>query len=175
MQRVSFSITEWTNDLASRLDWVVSPSHKLTEWPVWNFCLVVQQLAWRFNFFACFTRVHCLVACQSRVPTSLHILEYFFTVSHTLSLHNSHLNIRLLSVKIQANLAQNKANKMVDKIEPYKIEGQGVCHYYQWLRILHLWFGGKLWWRREFLSIHDCCSCWVFGGLEFACVIAWGA
>ena len=115
MQRVSFSITEWTNDLASRLDWVVSPSHKLTEWPVWNFCLVVQQLAWRFNFFACFTRVHCLVACQSRVPTSLHILEYFFTVSHTLSLHNSHLNIGFLSAEIQANWHGIKSTKWLIK------------------------------------------------------------
>ena len=57
---------------------------------------------------------------QSRVPASLHNLEYFFTLSHTLSLHGSHLNTGLLIAKIQANLVRNKANKMVDKIQPYK-------------------------------------------------------
>ena len=51
---------------------------------------------------------------QPRVPVSLHNLEQFFTLSHTLPLHDSHLNIGLLIAKIQANLARNKANKMVD-------------------------------------------------------------
>ena len=51
---------------------------------------------------------------QLRVPVSLHNLEQFLTLSHTLPLHDSHLNTGLLIAKIQANLAQNKANKMVD-------------------------------------------------------------
>ena len=51
---------------------------------------------------------------QSRVLASLHKLDQFFTQSHTLLLHDSHLNTRLLIAKIQANLARNKANKMVD-------------------------------------------------------------
>ena len=50
----------------------------------------------------------------------MHNLEHFFTLSYTLPLHDSHLNIRLLIAKIQANLARNKANKMVDKIQPYR-------------------------------------------------------
>ena len=91
MQKVSFSITEWTGDLALRLDWVASPSRELTEWPVWTFFFVMLQLAWRFSFSACFTRVHLLAACkpwatreiQPRVPASLHSLEHFFTLSHT--------------------------------------------------------------------------------------------
>ena len=91
MQKVSFSITEWTGDLTSRLDWVASPSRELTEWPVWTFFFVMLQLAWRFSFSACFTRVHLLAACkpwatreiQPRVPASLHSLEHFFTLSHT--------------------------------------------------------------------------------------------
>ena len=33
---------------------------------------------------------------------------------HTLPLHDSHLNTRLLIAKIQENLTRNKANKMVD-------------------------------------------------------------
>ena len=56
---------------------------------------------------------------QPRVPAYLHNLEQFFTLSHTLSLHDSHLNIGLLIAKIQANLIRNKANKMIDKIQPY--------------------------------------------------------
>ena len=122
MWRVSFSITKWTSDLASQLDRVASPSHELTEWPIWTFCPVVLQLAWQFSFSTCFTRVHLLAACkpwatreiQPRVPALLHSLEYFFTLSHTLPLHDSHLNTGLLIAKLQANLARNKANKMVD-------------------------------------------------------------
>ena len=41
---------------------------------------------------------------QPRVPASLHKLGQFFTLSHTLSLHDSHLNTGLLIAKIQANL-----------------------------------------------------------------------
>ena len=42
---------------------------------------------------------------QPRVSTSLHNLEHFFTLSHSLPLHDSHLNTRLLIAEIQANLA----------------------------------------------------------------------
>ena len=56
---------------------------------------------------------------QLRVYASLHNLEQFFTLSHSLSLYDSHLNTGLLIAKIQVNLARNKANKMVDKIQPY--------------------------------------------------------
>ena len=58
---------------------------------------------------------------QSRVPTSLHNLEQFFTLSHTLPLHDYHLNIGLLIAKIQANFAQNKANKMVDLLPNFSL------------------------------------------------------
>ena len=51
----------------------------------------------------------------------MHTLEIFFTLSHTLPLHDSHLNTGLLITKIQANLAYNKAKKMVDKIQPYNL------------------------------------------------------
>ena len=74
------------------------------------------------SFSACFTHVHLLAACkprvtheiQPRVPTSLHSLEHFFTLSHTLPLHDNYLNTGLLIAKLQENLAWNKANKMVD-------------------------------------------------------------
>ena len=88
-----------------------------------DFCPVVLQLAWLFSSLACSTRVHRLVACkpwasreiQSRVFASLHNLEYCFTLSHTLPLHDSHLNTGLLSTKLQANLSRNKANTWLIK------------------------------------------------------------
>ena len=119
MRRVSFSKQSW---LATWL------SREITEWPDWTFCPVVLQLAWRFSFSACLACVQLLVACkpqatreiQSQVPASLHNLKHFFTLSHTLLFaHDSHINTRLLIAKIQVNLARNKANKMVDKIQPY--------------------------------------------------------
>ena len=127
MRQVNFFTIEWIGDLALRLDWVASPSRELTEWPVWTFCPVVLQLAWRFSFSACFTRVHHLAACQSRatseiqlratreiqsrVPASMHILKHFFTLSHTLPLHDSHLNTRFLSAELQANWHRIKLTK----------------------------------------------------------------
>ena len=59
---------------------------------------------------------------QSWVSASLHNLEHFFTLFHSLPLHDSHPNTGLLIAKIQANLAWIKANKMVDKIQPYKVK-----------------------------------------------------
>ena len=49
----------------------------------------------------------------------LHTLEHFFTLSYSLPLQKSHLNTWLLIAEIQANLVRNKANKKVDKIQPY--------------------------------------------------------
>ena len=74
------------------------------------------------QLLACLARVHhsgglqprATPEIQPRVPTTLHNLEQFFTLSHTLPLHDSHLNTWLLIAKIQANLARNKANKIVD-------------------------------------------------------------
>ena len=82
-----------------------------------------------FQLLACLARVHhssdlqpwATRKIQLRVPVSLHNLEQFFTLSHTLPLHDSHLNTGLLITKIQANLTRNKTNKMVDKIQPYNI------------------------------------------------------
>ena len=74
------------------------------------------------QLLACLARVHysgdlqpqATREIQPQVPASLHTLEQFFTLSHTLPLHNSHLNTGLLIAKIQANLVRNKANKIVD-------------------------------------------------------------
>ena len=58
---------------------------------------------------------------QPRVSASLQNLEHLFTLSHSLPLHDSHINTRLLIAKIQVNLVWNKTNKMVDKIQPYNL------------------------------------------------------
>ena len=87
------------------------------------------------QLLACLARVLLLVAykpratceIQSWVLVSLHNLKHFFTLSHTLPLHDSHLNTALLITKIQVNLAWNKANKMVDKIQPYN-KDQNALH-----------------------------------------------
>ena len=95
-----------------------------------------------FSFWHAWHVCNILAACsretQPRVPASLHNLEQFFTLSHTLPLHDSQLNTGLLIAKIQVNLAWNKANKVVDKIQPYKFQTQ----IYLWglLRICGLWF-----------------------------------
>ena len=79
------------------------------------------------QLLTCLVRVHHSGGLQSRatreiqlrVPVSFHNLEQFFTLSHILPLHDSHLNTWLLIAKIRANLVRNKANKMIDKIQPY--------------------------------------------------------
>ena len=118
------------NRASSRLDWVASSSREVTKRPVVLFCPIVLQLAWRFNFWHAWhvsSFWQFLVACSRESPTRssheslffLHTFEHFFTLSHSLPLQESHLNTGSLITEIQANLARNKANKMVDKIQPY--------------------------------------------------------
>ena len=84
--------------------------------------MTLQLLAW-------LAREQLLAACSRESPVRsnreslffFHTLEHFFILSRSLPLHESHLSIGLLIVEIQANLARNKANKMVDKIQPYNL------------------------------------------------------
>ena len=78
---------------------------------------------------------------QSRVSASLHNLGHFFTLSHLLPLHDSHLNIGLLIAKIQVNLARNKANKMVDKIQPYRLSSGSITAWMAAERFFAEFFG----------------------------------
>ena len=74
------------------------------------------------QLLACLARVLPLAACSRESPARssreslffLHILEHFFTLSHSLPFQESHLNTGLLIAEIQANLARNKTKKMVD-------------------------------------------------------------
>ena len=89
MWKVSFSQTRWSGDLTSQLDWVASLSCKLMAWSTWDFCPVVQQLAWLFSSPACSARVLILAACQSRVTRessreSLHPWTILSISSHSL-------------------------------------------------------------------------------------------
>ena len=54
-------------------------------------------------------------------PYRMHTSELFFTLSHTLPLHDSHLNTGFVNAELQENLSRNKANKMVDWIQPYNL------------------------------------------------------
>ena len=81
------------------------------------------------QILACLAHVQLLAACRCESHARsrreflffLHTLKHFFTLSHSLPLQESHLNTRLLITEIQANLVRNKANKIVDKIQPYSL------------------------------------------------------
>ena len=70
-----------------------------------------EQLARRFSFWHAWHVYSNLVACSRK---SLLLCTHLSNSSHKLPLHDSHLNTGFLNAKIQANLARNKANKMVD-------------------------------------------------------------
>ena len=122
MQRVSFSIiVDWRLGLAT---WLSRKSKPRANWMAsLDFCPVVLQMAWLFSSPACSAGVQLLAAyklrasrkIQPRVPASLYSLEHFFTLSHTLPLHDSHLNTGFLSAVLQANLSWNKANTWLIK------------------------------------------------------------
>ena len=63
---------------------------------------VLQYSSWRDSSSYLHASLMCIIQrfvnreFQSRVPTILQKLEHFFTLSHTLSLHDSHLNTGLL-------------------------------------------------------------------------------
>ena len=122
MWNVIFCQTGCFGGLTLRLGWVASSSREQTAWPAWNFCPVVNS--WRDA-----SASGMLSTCASiwRLAAASHLWNpavspCFFahtwtilhTRSHPLPLHDSHLNTGFLIAKIQANLAQNKANKMVD-------------------------------------------------------------
>ena len=122
MRRVRFFKIELAGSLDSWLNWVASSSCEVTERPVCTFCPVVFQLAWCLTssmLGTCSTsgglQPQATREIQSRVPASLHNLEHFFTLFHSLPLHESHLNTELLIAKIQANLVRNKAKRWLTK------------------------------------------------------------
>ena len=75
------------------------------------------------QLMACLARMQLLAACSRESPVRfsheslffLHTLEHFFTLSHSLSLQESHLNTRLLIVEIQANWHEIKPTRWLIK------------------------------------------------------------
>ena len=122
MWNVIFCQTGCSSGLTSRLGWVASSSREQTAWPAWNFCLVVNS--WRHASASgmlgtCASIWRLVATSHPRDPAVspcffAHTWTILHTFSHTLPLHDSHLNTGFLIAKIQANLARNKANKMVD-------------------------------------------------------------
>ena len=102
---------------------IQSRDNRMASCPVLS---LVLQLAWLFTFWHAW-HVCCVwrLAAASHPrgqATSLCFLAHSwanFTLSHSLPLQQTHLNTGLLNAEIQANLARNKANKMVDYIQPY--------------------------------------------------------
>ena len=122
------------NKAGSRLDWVASSNREFQPRGNWMAnCPILScsvPAGMTFQLLACLARVQLLAACSCKSPARfsreslffLHTLEHFFTLSHSLPLEESHLNTGLLIAEIQKNLVWNKANKMVDKIQPYSSE-----------------------------------------------------
>ena len=122
MWNVIFCQTRCFGGLTSWLGWVASSSRKQTAWPTWNFCPIVNS--WRNASVSgmlgtCASIWRLAATSHPQNPTAS---PYFFahtwvilhTLSHTLPLHDSHLNTEFLNTKIQTNLARNKTNKMVE-------------------------------------------------------------
>ena len=122
MWNVIFCQTGCSGGLTLRLGWVVSSSCEQTAWPAWNFCLVVNSwcdASASGMLGMCASIWGLATASHPRDPAMspcffAHTWAILHTLSHMLPLHDSHLNTGFLIAKIQANLARNKANKMVD-------------------------------------------------------------
>ena len=94
MRKVSFSQTRWSKSRANCLASLGLLSYSAT-------ASVNLQLPCMLHTCASFGDL--LAAIQSRGPAWVHTLEHFFTLSHTLPLHDSHLNTGFLNPELQAN------------------------------------------------------------------------
>ena len=122
---------EWnmkSQDFQNRAAWLSHEFQPRGNWMASCPILSCSALAgMMLQLLVCLAREQFLAACSRESPVRssreslffLHTLEHFFTLSHSLPLQESHLNTRLLIAEIQANLAWNKAKKMVDKNQPY--------------------------------------------------------
>ena len=115
----------WRLDLATGLSREFKP--RANGLASWNFCPVVNS--WHDTSASgmlgtCASIWRLATASHPWNPAAspcffAHIWAILHTLSHTLPLHDSYLNTGFLITIIQANLAWNKANKMVDQIQPY--------------------------------------------------------
>ena len=147
-EELVFIQTGHSGDLVSRVEWVASLSCKLTAWPDCTFCPVVLQLSWPFSFLHASHMCHSGDLPVTKPFLSAHIWV-FFTLSHTLPLHNSHLNTGYLIAKLQVNLAINliyQEENVITLINSLDI----LCMMIQrWTFIFIEYFVGPIW--------HHCC------------------
>ena len=72
-----------------------------------------------YTLYTCASFGDLPTASQSQDPVMrpcwVHTFELFFTLSHTLSLHDSHLNTSFLNAKLQANWHEIKPTKWLIK------------------------------------------------------------
>ena len=118
-EKLVFIQTGHSSNSVSWVERVAGLSCELTAWPDCTFCHVVLQLSWPFNSPACFTHVPFWRLASREIQSwdsfELYTSWVFFTLSHTLPLHKSHLNTGYLIAILQANLAWNKANTWLNK------------------------------------------------------------
>ena len=108
MWKVSFSQTKWSGDLTLRLDlatWLSrefkSRANSLVRLEVLSCSApagVTLQLLCMFH--TCVSFGDLLAASQSRGLVESTLLSFFFTLSHTLPLHDSHLNTGFLNAEL---------------------------------------------------------------------------
>ena len=106
-------VTRTSRKFQSRNNWLAKLSF---------FCPIVLQLSWPFSFLHASHMWHfgkSSIASHSQVLVAgmllnVHTLK-IFTLSHTQSLHDSHLNTGYLIAELQANLARNKTNTWLSK------------------------------------------------------------
>ena len=121
IRKVSFSQTEWSSD------WTESRANCPARLEVLSCSTptsVTLHLLCMLHTCASFGDLQA--ASQSRDPVErpclsvhswifLHTLEFFFTLSHTLPLHDSYLNTGILNAKLQANWHGIKPTKWLIK------------------------------------------------------------
>ena len=103
----------WRLDLATGLSREFKPcANGLVSLELFSYS---EQLARCFSFWHAWHVCSNLVACsRESLLLCTHLSNSSHSLTHTLPLHDSHLNTGFLIAKIQANLAWNKANKMVN-------------------------------------------------------------
>ena len=118
----------------SRLDLAVWLSREIQSWdnrmasyPVLS-CSAPASMT--VHLLGCLACVLHLAACsheiKPRVSVFLHTLEQSTLYLTHYPYNKTHLNTGLLNAEIQVNLAHNKANKMVNQIQPYSYYNMSI-------------------------------------------------
>ena len=101
-----------------RLGLATGLGRELIVWPAWDFCPILQQLAWLFSssaYFTCVPAFGDLLATRSSRESlqNPHFWIFLHTLSHT-TLTWFPPKYKISKYWITSKLARNKANRMVD-------------------------------------------------------------